>query len=69
MVSHQPVALRWVFCGALGRRANRRVAFGVDAATGTASCPLQLQLQLQWRPYLPGEWVDDPARCRAVGIR
>lgn len=50
------------YCGALGKRANCQVAVSVHAATDTASCPLD------WQLYLPREWTDDAARCRAAGV-
>ncbi|WP_078954026.1 IS701 family transposase [Streptomyces globisporus] len=50
------------YCGALGKTANCQAAVSVQAATDTASSPLD------WQLYLPGEWTDDPARCRAAGV-
>ncbi|MFF3249413.1 IS701 family transposase [Streptomyces sp. NPDC002870] len=50
------------YCGAVGKRANCQVAVSVHAATDTASCPLN------WQLYLPREWTDNPARCRAAGV-
>ncbi|WKX06381.1 IS701 family transposase [Streptomyces sp. NL15-2K] len=44
------------YCGALGKRANCQVAVSIHAATDTASCPLQ------WRLFLPEEWVSDTVR-------
>lgn len=51
-----PVAVAPQCCGALGKRANCQVAVSVHAVGDTASCPLQ------WRLFLPKEWVADTHR-------
>ncbi|MEV5379331.1 IS701 family transposase [Streptomyces nondiastaticus] len=50
------------YCGAVGKRANCRVAVSVHAATDTASCPLG------WELFLPEEWAHDLDRRRAAGV-
>jgi SRSO17 transposase len=50
------------YCGALGKRANCQVAVSVHAVSDTASCPLQ------WRLFLPEEWVQDTGRRRAAHV-
>jgi SRSO17 transposase len=48
------------YCGALGKTANCQVIVSVNAATDTASCPLD------WRLFLPLAWdADDERRARA----
>ncbi|MEW2570238.1 IS701 family transposase [Streptomyces sp. NPDC047070] len=56
------VAVAPQYCGALGKRANCQVAVSVHACTATASCPLQ------WRLFLPTEWVDDAERRAACRV-
>jgi SRSO17 transposase len=50
------------YCGALGKRANCQVAVSVHAVSDSASCPLQ------WRLFLPEEWVKDTGRRRAAHV-
>jgi SRSO17 transposase len=50
------------YCGALGKLANCQVAVYV-AYAGAGGHTL-----LDTRLYLPDEWTDDPARCRAAGV-
>ncbi len=48
--------------GALGKQANCQVAISVHAVSDTASCPLN------WRLFLPREWVEDAVRRRRTGV-
>lgn len=50
------------YCGALGKRADCRVAVSVHAATDTASCPPD------WQLYLQREWTEEPDRCHRAGV-
>lgn len=50
------------YCGELGKQANCRVAVSLSIATARGSLPVD------WQLYLPEEWTDDPARCRAAGV-
>ncbi|MCF1512746.1 IS701 family transposase [Streptomyces glomeratus] len=56
------VAVAPQYCGALGKQANCQVAVSVHAVSDAASCPVQ------WRLFVPQEWVDDSARRRKTGI-
>ncbi|MFE4687571.1 IS701 family transposase [Streptomyces sp. NPDC056721] len=56
------VAVAHQYCGALGKQANCQVAVSVHAVSDAASCPLQ------WRLFVPQEWVDDPIRRRKTGV-
>ncbi|MFE4678048.1 IS701 family transposase [Streptomyces sp. NPDC056723] len=56
------VAVAHQYCGALGKQANCQVAVSVHAVSDTASCALQ------WRLFVPQEWVDDPIRRRKTGV-
>jgi SRSO17 transposase len=44
------------YCGALGKVGNCQVGVSINAATDSASCPLD------WRLFLPAEWEDDQER-------
>jgi SRSO17 transposase len=48
------------YCGALGKVGNCQIGVSINAVCAQASCPLD------WRLFLPAEWVDDPRRqaCR-----
>lgn len=50
------------YCGALGKIANCQVATYVAYASDAGHTLLDTRL------YLPEEWTDDPARCRAAGV-
>ena len=50
------------YCGALGKLANCQVAVYVAYASAAGHTLLDTRL------YLPHEWTDDPARCRAAGV-
>ncbi len=50
------------YCGQLGKTDNCQVAVSLSLATAEGSLPLD------WRLYLPKEWADDKARCKAAGI-
>jgi SRSO17 transposase len=54
------VARQW--CGRLGKVENCQVAVFAALAAGDRVSPVDVEL------YLPREWTDDPARCRAAGI-
>ena len=44
------------YCGALGKVGNCQIGVSINAATDTASCPLD------WRIFLPEEWDGDEER-------
>jgi SRSO17 transposase len=44
------------YCGALGKVGNCQIGVSINAATDTASCPLD------WRLFVPVEWNDDRGR-------
>jgi SRSO17 transposase len=48
--------------GTLGQTAHCQIAVSLHRTDARGSSPLGLRL------YLPQEWTDDPARCRAAGI-
>jgi SRSO17 transposase len=50
------------YCGTLGKRANCQVGVFLGYAAPTGHAGLDRAL------YLPREWTDDRARCRAAGI-
>jgi SRSO17 transposase len=50
------------YCGTLGKVANCQVAISVHWSSAEASCPLN------WRLYVPEEWIDDPQRAAQVKI-
>lgn len=50
------------YCGQLGKTDNCQVAVSLSLATAEGSLPLAFRL------YLPKEWTDDPARCKAAGV-
>ncbi|CAL9669681.1 hypothetical protein SUDANB176_07403 [Streptomyces sp. enrichment culture] len=54
------VAVAPQYCGILDKRADCQVAVSVHAASDIASCPLQ------WRLFLPKEWVADTDRRTAT---
>lgn len=54
------VARQW--CGRLGKVENCQVAVFAALAAGDLVSPVDVEL------YLPKEWTDDRARCRAAGI-
>ncbi len=58
----ESVGVAHQYCGQLGKQENCRTAVSLTLATKEGSVPLQYQL------YLPKEWTDDPARCRAAGV-
>ncbi len=50
------------YCGNLGKTCNCQAAVSLTLANHFAGLPVAYQL------YLPKEWTDDPARCKAVGV-
>jgi SRSO17 transposase len=50
------------YCGTLGKVANCQVAVSLHWSSAEASCPLN------WRLYLPKEWVEDRERAAHVGV-
>ena len=50
------------YSGTLGKTANCQVAVSLHRTDARGSSPLGFRL------YLPKEWTDDPARCRAAGV-
>jgi SRSO17 transposase len=58
----ESVGVAHQYCGQLGKQENCRTAVSLTLATKEGSVPLHYQL------YLPKEWTDDPARCRAAGV-
>ena len=50
------------YSGTLGKTANCQIAVSLHRTDARGSSPLGFRL------YLPQEWTDDPARCRAAGI-
>jgi SRSO17 transposase len=50
------------YCGTLGKVANCQVAVSLHWSSAEASCPLN------WRLYLPKEWIDDPQRAAHVRV-
>ena len=50
------------YCGELGKVDNCQVAVFAVMSCGDREAPVGFKL------YLPGEWVDDPARCRRAKI-
>jgi SRSO17 transposase len=50
------------YCGQLGKTDNCQVAVSLSLATADGSVPLDYRL------YLPQEWIDDPKRCERAGI-
>jgi SRSO17 transposase len=50
------------YSGTLGRTANCQIAVSLHRTDAGGSSPLGFRL------YLPQEWTDDPARCRAAGV-
>ena len=56
------VGVAWQDCGTLGKRANCQVGVFLGYASPAGHLGLDRAL------YLPQEWTDDRARCRAAGI-
>lgn len=50
------------YCGRLGKTDNCQVAVSLSLAMAQGSLPLDYRL------YLPREWIDDRARCEAAGV-
>jgi len=50
------------YSGTLGKTANCQIAVSLHRTDARGSSPLGFCL------YLPKEWTDDPARCRAAGV-
>jgi SRSO17 transposase len=50
------------YSGTLGKTANCQIAVSLHRTDRRGSSPLGFRL------YLPREWTDDPARCRAAGV-
>jgi SRSO17 transposase len=50
------------YSGTLGKTANCQIAVSLHRTDAHGSSPLGCRL------YLPKEWTDDPARCRAAGV-
>jgi SRSO17 transposase len=50
------------YSGTLGKTANCQVAVSLHRTDARGSSPLGFRL------YLPKEWTEDPARCRAAGV-
>jgi SRSO17 transposase len=50
------------YSGTLGKTANCQIAVSLHRTDPRGSSPLGFRL------YLPKEWTDDPARCRAAGV-
>ena len=50
------------YSGTLGKTGNCQIAVSLHRTDARGSSPLGFRL------YLPQEWTDDPARCRAAGI-
>ena len=50
------------YCGQLGKVDNCQVAVSLSLATAEGSLPLSYRL------YLPEEWAEDKARCKAAGV-
>jgi len=50
------------YCGQLGKQENCQVAVSLSIATDIGSIPIDYRL------YLPKEWMDDVARCNKVGV-
>jgi SRSO17 transposase len=50
------------YSGTLGKTANCQTAVSLHRTDSRGSSPLGFRL------YLPREWTDDPARCRAAGV-
>ena len=58
----QSVGVARQYCGQLGKTDNCQVAVSLSLATADGSLPLDYRL------YLPQEWIDDPQRCEGAGI-
>jgi SRSO17 transposase len=50
------------YSGTLGKTGNCQIAVSLHRSDRRGSSPLGFRL------YLPREWTDDPARCRAAGV-
>jgi SRSO17 transposase len=50
------------YCGRVGKKDNCQVAVSLSVASATMSLPIA------WRLYLPEEWANDAARCKAAGV-
>jgi SRSO17 transposase len=50
------------YSGTLGKTGNCQIAVSLHRTDARGSSPLGFRL------YLPQEWTDDPARCRAAGV-
>lgn len=50
------------YCGTLGKVANCQVAVSLHWSGSRGSCPLN------WRLYVPKEWVDDPRWAAHVRV-
>jgi SRSO17 transposase len=50
------------YCGRLGKTDNCQIAVSLSLANARGSLPLDYRL------YLPKEWTDERARCRAAGV-
>jgi SRSO17 transposase len=50
------------YCGALGKVSNCQVGVSINAATDSASCPID------WRLFLPEEWDEDAERRRTAHV-
>jgi SRSO17 transposase len=50
------------YSGTLGKTANCQIAVSLHRTDARGSSPLGFRL------YLPQEWTEDPARCRAAGV-
>lgn len=59
---HHSVGVARQYCGTLGKVANCQVAVSLHLSGPQASCPLN------WRLYLPPEWLADPERAREVKL-
>lgn len=58
----QSVGVARQYCGRLGKTDNCQVAVSLSLANSAGSVPLDYRL------YLPKEWIDDRQRCRAAGV-
>jgi SRSO17 transposase len=50
------------YCGQLGKTDNCQVAVSLSLATVEGSVPLDYRL------YLPNEWIEDKGRCKRAGV-
>jgi SRSO17 transposase len=50
------------YCGTLGKVANCQVAISLHWSSAEASCPLN------WRLYLPKEWIEDEPRAAQAKV-